>query len=398
MTPRDFFLHADGGTFCLRALHDTAAPESSGDAAGLLQLAVDRLAEAGGGRIDLGSGEFPLGRTVRLRSGVGVFGRGRSTRLRVADGLEAAIELERADGVELRDFVLACRTPAGARTGVVVSDSGDFRLADVHAKNFAAHGFHIRNNAFLGELRGCKAWECGEAGFCLRDLRENGRGGEFVPNLLLGCVAVGGGDGFALHQALVVNLVGCQVFQATGHGFHLTRESNSVGLTGCRTFHVGGDAYRAEEANEICLSGNIFCWHRGNGIVLRKVTWGAIAGNEIIDNGVRTADGSLRCGVRLSEGCRGLQISGNAIFNWADQCPMESGIVEDDTCLANNISNNNINYFRHSGLVAKGQDTTAVHNTCTGNWFMWDPTKPYPDFSRDPIETFMRGHFAQGDH
>ncbi|GAB2587341.1 hypothetical protein GCM10027190_40450 [Spirosoma areae] len=51
-----------------------------------------------------------------------------------------------------------------------------------------------------------------------------------------------------------------------------------------------------------------------------------MSGNNVIDSGVRTRDGSLRTGIVLEKGFKDLQVTSNAVFNWGDQIPMASAL------------------------------------------------------------------------
>lgn len=59
-----------------------------------IQAAMDRLADAGGGVVELSEGTFDLRDTLRLRSGVTLRGQGSSTVLRKCDGVRCAISVD----------------------------------------------------------------------------------------------------------------------------------------------------------------------------------------------------------------------------------------------------------------------------------------------------------------
>ena len=59
---------------------------------------------------------------------------------------------------------------------------------------------------------------------------------------------------------------------------------------------------------------------------------------------------------------KGIQVSGNAIFNWGDQAPMVKGIIEDVLSGSNIIANNNINYYTGNGVVSHGKGTIVENN------------------------------------
>ena len=152
-------------------------------------------------------------------------------------------------------------------------------------------------------------------------------------------------------------------------------------------FHVRGQVDGVD-----VKSSNIFCWHRGHGIVLRDVSWGAINGNEFIDQGVRSRDGVHTIGVVLSETTQGVQVVGNTIFNWGDQVPMAIGVKEDDTCRNNIIAHNNINFYTKTDIVSEGAGTLVKDNlSLQEEAYVGLGRSGYPDFTRQPIERFIRG-------
>jgi hypothetical protein len=202
----------------------------------------------------------------------------------------------------------------------------------------------------------------------------------------------GGGHGIECNYAIVVNITGCQIFQTKGYGIYLHTVSNSVLVTGCRTFQIEIDAILVEDSHEINISGNIFCWHRGHGLILKNVTWGTITANNIIDSGVRAGDGVERNGIVMSEETRSIQVTGNAIFNWGDQVPMMYGIVEGEKCSLNTIAFNNINFFTKDAVLSGGKGTLIKDNQVKGPdaWIGMDREQAWPDFTRDPIEGFIK--------
>ncbi len=351
-----------------------------------------------GGKIELGAGDFVVTRTVQLPDFCELCGAGRSTRLRFKNAQGSAVRISNRKSCSVRDLCLICEPAQAKKTkdgalsvGVDIENSADCRASNLLIKDFAHYGVWLHHGSCLCEINSVKAFNCKRAGFCAQKLERDEVLGDFVPNLFANCVVAGGEKGFYLERAIVINLMGCQVFQTDLYGFHLADLSNSVALTGCRTFQLDGVAFYAErETSELSLNGNIFCWHRQEGIVLDKVTWASICGNEIIDTGCRTADGSLRNAVVLRNGTRGVTFSGNAVFNWSDQCKMLNGIVEDATCTENVINSNHVNYYEKKAIDSKGKLTRLVGNQLIARAYQYDPDKPMPDFDRAKLEKFLR--------
>jgi hypothetical protein len=222
-------------------------------------------------------------------------------------------------------------------------------------------------------------------------LENKGRGGDYVPNLVNNSFAYGGGHGFETNFAIVLNIVGCAVFQSKGYGFYIHSSSNSVLLSGCRTFQVEKDAVYVSNSAELNVSSSIFCWHRGHGIVMDNVQWATVSANNFIDNGVRARNGTFRNGVVIKNKSEGVQVTSNAIFNWGDQNPMEYGIVEDETSANNILANYNINYYTKKDIWSQGKKTAISNNIGVGDRAFKSMNKPaYPDFDTLRLETFIK--------
>lgn len=347
-----------------------------------LQAAIDAVGSSGG-QVMLEQGIYPLSRPIELRHRVRLTGAGRGTRL-VAAG-EAGIVLRALDGAEVADLAVVAAEGSSAETGVLLDGCGDCQVTNVFAGGFAHHGFRLWNHSFLCTLRGCSATGNDRSNIYLDTLAMSGRGGRYLPNLVTDCMVYGGGKGIEAHRAIVANIVGCCIFQTRDPGFHIHTGSNSVAVTGCRTFQVGRNAVLLEDSDEVNLSGNIFCWHVEDGIVVRNAHWGAITGNEVIDSGSynsgvedRTAtwadlpkDLPPYCGIRLY-GVKGYNVSGNTVFNWGVCPPMEYGIFEDEKSFKNNLVANSINLFVKEGVYSKGAESSATNNVCHA-------TRPYQD-------------------
>jgi hypothetical protein len=125
--------------------------------------------------------------------------------------------------------------------------------------------------------------------------------------------------------------------------------------------------------------------------VLSGAKWGSVSSNNIIDNGIRTRDGSYTNGVVLENETQGIQVTSNAIFNWGDQAPMEYGVIEDATCSYNLIATNNINYYTKEGVLSEGKGTLVSNNLLKGDsaYVGMDREKLYPDFDTTRVHKFI---------
>jgi len=354
-------------------------------AAEAIQYAIDAFGGKGG-EVRLLVGDYPIAKPVSLRNEVRLRGSGRGTRLLVS--AETGLRLEKLRGAAVAELALLGN--GTAQTGILLDDSGDCQVRDVHCQGFVQYGIVLRNNSFLCELNTCKLADNRKANIYLDNLFQGGRGGDFVQNEIKNCITYRGGHGIECNRAIVVNIIGCSVFQPTGFGYYVHSNSNSVLISGSRTYQTESHPVVVDDSHEINISSNIFCWQRGHGIVLRKVSWGTISSNNIIDSGVRTRDGSFMNGIVL-EGSEGLQVTANAIFNWGDQAPMQTGISEDGACRNNLIAHNNINYFTAQAVQSAGKGTLVKDNVSEGpNSFKSMNKKPYPDFDTKRIDAFIR--------
>ena len=391
LTSEDTIIGTNGKRTIARRVFDGEIT-AEGSATEVIQGAIDQQAELGGGTVSLLSGAFQLEAPLTMRSGIRLRGQGRSTTLvaPASAGDSAGIFCQGLKQATISDLTVRAKEPGQPGAGIVVDDCGETEIRDVQCADLGDYGIWLRANSFLSEIRGCRLVNNGKANLYL-DALWCGRGGDWVPNLVTNCLIYGGGTGIELHQALLTNIVACMVFQAGGHGFHFHDDGGSNLISGCRTFQIEKDAVRVERSNELNITGNIFCWHRGSGIVFDKIGCGVISGNEVIDSGVRTRDGSLASAIVLENDTRTIQISNNTIFNFGDQCPMEWAITEDATCHNNNIVSNNINYCAAGDISSHGKDTQVALNTSeTAKPFLnANETNPYADFDRRKLTNYL---------
>lgn len=375
----------------LRGVIDHEVIISDRDAAHVIQHGIDLLQEHGG-EIKIHRGEYNLNSPIRITSKITITGSGRGTRLVVGENNSAgyAIIMRGLKGTRVSDLTIMAIESHTGNAGIILDDCGDCKIQNVLSQNFKKHGFMLTNNSFLCELNNCVSANNGQSGFYFEQLAGNGRGGEYVPNLVTGCISYGDFYGFETKNAIVLNIVGGIVFQSTNVGYYLHDNSNSVLISGSRSFQVGSHAVLVEDSHEINISNNIFCWSRGHGIIFKGVRWGSCSANNIIDNGVRTADGSFMNGI-VVEDTKGLQITGNAIFNWGDQCPMKIGISEDEISQNNLIANNNINFFTDADILSQGKGTVISNNVGVGPDALVGMDRPnkYPDFDMKKIKAFI---------
>jgi hypothetical protein len=382
-------IHRDGAAFRAAGQASRRDLGEFADAREAIQHAIDAQPPAGG-EVLLQPGEYDLPAPLRLKSNVTIRGCGRGSVLRPAGGNAGGQALvgEGVDGVLLADFAL--RGGGEAEAGVVLDSCGDCTVRGLFVTDFAGAGIHLRNNTFLSRVADCSLAGNARAGVLLEHLAGHGRGGSYLPNTVSGCTFYAGGAGVECARAIVVNLTSCQAFQTRRSAYHLHTTSNSVLISGCRSFQCETDAVLVESSHEICITGNIFCWQRGHGVVLRDVAWGSVCGNNVIDSGGCQYD-DPRCGILIEQGCRGLQVTGNAVFNWGGQGPMTCGIREDDSCRLNAAAHNNINFCTEALTAIGGHDSRQTANMGQMDpAFLGTPGTPDLEFTRGPMEAFLR--------
>lgn len=348
----------------------------SNNATDVIQTAVDELKE-NGGDIILGRGNYKLDKEIKLADHIWLHGSGRGTKLRVgADNQSGTgILCKGLDGVEISNLSVIADDSDNTIAGIILDDCGDCKVHDVFSCGFGKYGIWVKNNSFLCEIRGCSLAGNKKANIFMDHLANEGRSGDFIPNLISNCIIYGGGKGIECERTIVLNIVGCEVFQTEDIGYHIHTTSNSVLVSGCRTFQIGADAVVVEETHEFNLSSNIFCWATGHGVVIKDAGWGTICGNEIIDVGSYNSgdenfttyfkdipeDVKQYNGIELHK-TRGYNITGNTIFNWGVAPKMEYGIFEDTDSSSNVITSNNVNFFSKKDVLSKGEDTVVNNN------------------------------------
>ena len=388
---QDFEIFKINNKYIARGEIDFKEHISGTDAGEVIQYALNNLGKFGG-NVYIHSGIYKLNKQINVPAHSTLSGSGNATKLIFEENHSTgiAVSCKGVDKAIVKDiFIKAELDNISAKIGVLVDSCGDSYVEDVSCIGMQDHGIVLSNNSFLCEIRGCKVGGTGKSGILIKKLDKGGRGGDWVPSLISNCIVYACGKGIECQRSLVVNIIGCQVYQTKSHGFHIHSVSNSVIISGCRTFQITGNAVNVDKSHEINISSNIFCWHTEEGIVLDDVTWGTISGNNVIDNGsinlfdpdedpyIKTdperphtkkpsdlKNIPIYNGIYLKNETKGLTVTGNAIFNWPAVPPMKYGIEEDATCFSNNITSNNINFCKEGDISAKG-DKTNVEANCS---------------------------------
>ena len=260
-------VYREGDFYKVRGRIDGIEKKTAATADEAIQFAVDSLPQ--GGEVLLQPGSFLLRREIRLGSRVWLRGSGSATALRVAERHDSGVAVSATgrDGATVSDLAIE-----GGGNGIVLDNCGACAVRAVLCSRPREHGVWLRNNSFLCAVESCRMAGTGQSAIFLEMLYRGGRAGDYVPNRVGGCIVYGGGAGIECSRAIVADITGCEVFQTAGPAFHIRNTSNSILVSGCRSFQIGGDAVVVDRSDEINLSSNIFCWHQGHGIVLRSGT------------------------------------------------------------------------------------------------------------------------------
>ena len=372
----DFDVYPDGKRIYVKDSFTGKTAFKSEDAAEAIQHALDAAAEDGGS-VSLSSGRFYLDAPLKVASDVALSGSGRATKLEVTAENEEGIGIIAKDtmGVSVSDLCLTAGDNEAAKIGIVLDNCGNARVSNIFAVAFSEYGLAIQNKSFLSEIVSCVFAGNKKANIYGKDLNW-GDHGDFIPNLISNCTIYGGGKGIELDFVIVMNIVGCNIYQTNDIGIHIYNQSNSVAVVGSRTFQISADAVVVHNSHELNITGNVFCWHTGNGIVIEACAWGVISGNEVIDNGSYNPGGDnfksffkdlnpddipLTTAIILDQS-RGYTVSNNTIFNWRLAPKMEYGIHEKANSFKNLIQGNNINYFLEAAIKSEGAETLVANN------------------------------------
>jgi len=329
-----------------------------------IQSAVGLLIN--GGTISLLNGEYVLNQTIYLSKGVSLKGNGRKTLLKVSDtdSTGVGVMASRLKGVTVSDLSIINAKKPGTVAGICYDHCGDSEIENVYIEGFQKYGIWLRNNSFLCHINNCTSVANMQANIFTDSLFWS-RAGEYMPNLITNCITYGGYNGIETNKSIVLNIVGCIVHQPQNYGYYIHNVSNSVLLSGCRTYQTGSDAVWVDKSHEINITGNIFCWSRGKGLVLSGVDWGTVSGNNIIDSGSERYGGYKGTGDAIGielQKARCIQITGNNIFNWGGQGIMLYAIREDSASSNNSILSNSMNYYIEGSVNSNGKNTVVKDN------------------------------------
>lgn len=379
------------GSYIVRGVIDLKKQYQSNDASEAIQWAANQFKN--GGVVFLHRGEYIVKQEISIPSYVTIKGSDMSSVLTIAPkhATGVAFNIKNKNRVILKDFAIrSVKDNNGSKTAIIFNDCGDCVIDGLYIVGMKENGILFENNTFLSEVKNCRIAACANSAVLFEDLNAKGRAGDFVPNNISNCIIYQGNYGIVCSNAIVVNISDVTVFQSKNIAFNIIKKSNSVLITGCRTYQIQNDAVVVDDSHEINISSNIFCWTEGNGIILNAVKWGTVSANNVIDNGsinpydpikdgaIATEDfkkklrspedrRSIKSGILLQNTTKGISVTGNAIFNWPATPKMKYGITEDATCENNTITSNNVNFYSVADVSSLGKGTKASDNVGYGD-------------------------------
>lgn len=389
--PQNLEIFPSKGSYIVRGAVDLKKHYQSNDASEAIQWAADQIKN--GGAVFLHKGDYVLKNEISLPSYVTLKGSEMGSVLTIAPKhtTGVAFNITGKNSVTLKNFAIrSVKNNNDSKTAIIFNDCGDCVIDGLYIVGMKENGILFENNTFLSEVKNCRIAACNGSAIKFENLSGGGRGGDFLPNNISNCNIYQGNYGVVCSNAIVVNISDVTVFQSEKNAFYLTKKSNSVLITGCRTYQIQNDAVVVEDSHEINISSNIFCWTEGNGIILNGVKWGTVSANNVIDNGsinpydpkkdgaiateafkkvLRSPEHrlSVKSGILLQNKTKGVTVTGNAVFNWPATPKMKYGIAEDSTCENNNIISNNINFYSEADVHSMGMGSVASGNIGFGN-------------------------------
>ncbi len=381
-----YVAYKDGRRTEVRGMISGRVLASGTDAAPVLQKGLDQLSARGGGGLRIEAGDYQIDTPLELPSGVQLSGAGRATVLRLSAQNREGVVLRASGKEHLSIEQLSLRGDRRGdtlSTGLLFDAVGLSTVDRVYAAEFGGVGIWVRNHSFANQLRGNYTSRNGRAGTLIQDT-DKSRGGRFVPNQLNGCYSYNEtGHGFEFDRAICQDIVGCVAYLAGGHGIYMHDGTSNL-ITGNRVFMSQGDGVRLQDNYEMNVSANVVGWNWGDNLTMDHVVWATVTGNEFIDAGGRVRPGY---GIYMKRGCKAVQISANAIFNWWDNQILSAGIYEGDDCFDNQITDNVINYYRDEDVVSLGRRTVTGNNLGLPNPYAWPKIGPdAPDVKPEDIK------------
>jgi len=202
-------------------------------------LAVKHLNNRGG-KILIRAGIHEVASPLKLINRLEVEGEGIATALYVSDHFVESSTVfiaDTLDDVSVRNLSIKQLNDKSAMTGIVYNHCGTSKIIDVIVLGLTGNGICLKNSSFLCEIRGCTLGKIKNSAVLLQNLSK-GRAGDWVPNLISNCTVYSSGMGIELDSSIVVNVLDCQVFQTRSHAYFLHSQSNSVLVSGCRSYQI----------------------------------------------------------------------------------------------------------------------------------------------------------------
>ena len=388
-----FEIHKNNESFIVSEQYSNKVIFTSKIASEAIQYAID-FPEDGEIHILLGSGIFQIENALKLRNNTILSGRMKGTELRLTKYNPIAIELESVTNVLIENLTISTGSNGNSNSAVFISNSTMCKLMDVIVTGFANYGFSIKNHNMDLLIERCTFIENWESHIFINEVT----GSKEAPIVIRGNTFIRGGYG--------TRVIGSK--EQSSRGLHFkdnmcfyTRSAifdsdyTSVQFSGNRSYWCESDVI-VMRGSDFSITGNSMSWNRGHSLVLDGATNGSVIGNNFTDQGARSRDGHLKCGIFMYN-TKNVTIASCSIWNFGDQGHMEYAIYEDKTCSDNIITANAAWFHAHNNAFSSnGRNTKILNNNSNtgiyrGDW--WDFTQKY-GFTTDK---FMKEYLMSDD-
>jgi hypothetical protein len=374
---QDYMIYKDNGKFICIDLETKNKLIENNSASEVIQFAIDKSHNQGGGEIMLGKGFFELSTPLRLKDNIWLHGKRRATELQLKAPNDRCIELIGVSNVRVSELTFSPGNNDNLTTGIYGENTSNCNIHDILLLSFAQSGIYLTKNNSEIDINRCTFIDNVQEHIFLNEIRGSNQSSVVVSN----CTFFAGGYGIkGINRKYKTNKLKIKNnISAYLKGPLIDTNADSVVVYGNRIYWGQSDGMRIK-GKGFHIEGNMNCWIRGHGLVLDGAKDGTVEGNNITDLGVRSRDGMRKCGVVMYNTSQ-VTISGNSIWNWGDQGYIEYAIYEDENCSNNKMFANAGWFHAHpDGFKSFGTESSLFDNTSNQGEYrgdFWDFTQKF---------------------
>lgn len=361
---------------------------SSTSAGKAIQFAIDQCS-GNEGDITLSNGVFEVSNVIKLKSGIHLHGKRRGTELKMMGLSPVAIELSSVQNVEITELTITTGTNGNSFAGISIKNSADCTVKDNIITGMAVYGVYITGKNSNIKIERCTLVENQESHICLDNVSASKQSPVIISENTIFRGGYGARSINSNENSEGLNFIDNMCSFTRGPIFD--SDFNSIVCVGNRSFYGEADVIRIK-GKDFLVKGNTMCWDRGHSLVLDGAHNGIVVGNNFTDQGSRSRDGYLKCGIALYNS-DSITISACSIWNWGDQGHIEYAIYEDKSCKNNTITNNAGYFHAHpDAFRLLGSNTTIADNTSnTGEYRpnFWDFTAKFDFQTQNYLKNFL---------